>query len=169
MTFARGLLYNFLQSMMANPSDPSHRLPLVLAVQEGVGGARDSFKILSGREKQISPFSEYLFDYFKTKLEDIFFIGDEYEAIFDRFEIMFSLQHAHELEKITPGHMWGPIGRFGWKYGRGAVLNPFNLMCDEAAHAKTSWNPLKSGFFDGSYERFEMIVSQYAERLQHIY
>jgi hypothetical protein len=163
------ILYNFLQSTCKNLHHPMRRIPLVFSLEEIFGNTRDLFKNLPGHARQYSPASEYLFDFFKNKLEDVVFLGDDYEDIFDRFEIFYALQHAHEREKISEGHIWGPIGRFGWKYSRGSDSNPFKLLCDEASRNKEEWAPLKAGFFDGSYERFEKLTLQFIQRLQNFH
>jgi hypothetical protein len=161
-------LYGFFQTTIGEPSNPALRIPLVLAVPSEFSSARDSIKFLPGRERQFTPLSEYLFNFFQTKLHNVIFMGNEYEDIFDRFELLLALQHAHQKEKISPGRVWGPIGRFGWKYRRGVGSGPYQHLRDEASRAKESWPPLKAGFFDASYDRFEEIASQYSKILQSL-
>jgi len=163
------ILYNFFQSTFRNPSRSTGRIPLVLALEEGFGTTRGSFKILPDHERYYSPASEYLFSFYKNKLNSDVFLGDDYEDIFDRFELLYALEYAHEREKISAGHIWGPIGRFGWKYSRGGDSNPFRLLYDEALRNKETWTPLNAGFFDGSYERFENLALQYAQVLERIH
>ena len=163
------ILYKFFESSFRKPSYPTRLDTLAFALEESFGSVRNLFKLLPEHERYRSPASEYLFSFFKNKLEDVIFLGDDYEDVFDRFEIIYSLQHAHEREKISAGHIWGPIGRFGWKYSRGSDSNPFALLCEDAAQKKESWAPLCAGFFDGSYERFEKIVEQYAKVLQNFH
>ncbi len=62
--------------------------------------------------------------------------------------------------------MWGPIGRFGWKYsGRHSEENPFDDLVREAELQKADWGPLRAGFFNGSSERFAEIANGYRELL----
>lgn len=156
------IMYSFFQTTIGNSSNPTLRIPLVFAVPSGISSARDAFKSLPSRDRQFTPLSEYLFSFFQTKLHNILFMGDEYEATFDRFELLLALECAHESEKNSPGHVWGPIGRFGWKYIQRGVRNPYQHLHDEASRAKESWTPIKAGYFDGSYDRFEEIESQYS-------
>lgn len=163
------ILYNFFQTTFRILSYPLHGVPLVFAIEEGFRAARSSFNLLPDHQRDYSPTSEYLFNFFNNKFKDIVILGDEYEDVFDRFEIIYALQCAHEREKISGGHIWGPIGRFGWKYSRGIDSNPFSLLCDEALRKKESWVLLSVGFFDGSYERFEKLAAQYAQELKSIH
>jgi hypothetical protein len=116
-------------------------------------------------EKSQNHFSEWTV---KSKFNEVVFLGEDYENIFDRFEILYALQHSHEREKLSESHFWGPAGRFGWKSSRGNTPNPFKYFCDEASRNKESWRPLKAGFFDGSYERFKKIEQYYSQRLQNM-
>lgn len=138
------VLLSFFQATMSNPSTPLVQTPQILAMTSGFGRARETFKSLPDRDRQFTPLSEYLYDFFKTELNDVLFLGTEYEYIFDRFEILFALQHTHENEKRNPGRIWGPVGRFGWKFQQGVSLSPYKDLCDEASRAKELWPPNKS-------------------------
>ncbi len=160
------ILYSFFQSTFNILSYPFNSVPLVYAMEEGFRAAQSLFKLLPGFKNNYSPASEYLFNFLKDKLKDILVFADEYEIIFDRFEVIYALQYAHERGKIS-GHVWGPIGRSGWQFSRGDEVNPFSLLHDEASRMKESWPLLKAGFFDGSYERFEQLAQQYAQELRN--
>jgi len=137
--------------------------PLIVELVAGIGALSDSFKKLPGHEKQYVPHSEYVFKRLQPKLDDLLFLGGDYERFFDRFEMLFSLEHAHQHSKL--GHnLWGPIGRFGWKHTRG-YNSPFDNLVKEANAAGEDWEPIVAGFFDGSYPRFEEVVAALAERL----
>ena len=159
------VLYCFFQSTFNILSYPYNSVPLVYAIEEGFRTARGTFELLPDLKNNFSPASEYLFNFFKDKLKDILLFADEYEGIFDRFEVIYALQYAHERGRIS-GTVWGPVGRSGWQYSRGVEVNPFSLLYDEASRMKESWPLLKAGFFDGSYERFEQLAQQYAQELK---
>jgi hypothetical protein len=162
------ILYSLLRSSCISISHSSQGIPFVLAIEEGFGQARNLFKTLPVHERHLYPVSEYLFSLFKNKYSEVVFLGQDYESIFDYFEILYALQQSHEREKLVEGRFWGPIGRFGWKSSRGNMPNPFKDFCDEASRNKESWLPLKAGFFDGSYERFKKIEQYYFQRLQNM-
>lgn len=163
-----GLLHSFFQTTVKDPASRFPGVPFILSLDTRLSDLRKSFKSLPGRENQHTPLSEYLFDYSKEKLGTVLFTAGEHETIFDRFEILLALQHAHETDKTHPGRFSGPIGRFGWKYFGGDDANPFNQLQKEAARAQSAWPPLKSGFFDGDYERFKKVAAGYSQSLQSL-
>lgn len=163
------ILYNFLQTSVKFSRYSSHPIPLVLALEDGFDTARQQFKALPGHERQFTPVSEYLFSLLNNKLKDTVLFGDDYEDFFDRFEIVFSFQCAHERNRIMKNYGWLPIGRFGWKYSRASDSSPLLLLCQEASQKKDEWPPIKAGFFGGVYEQFETIAQQYMQRLQNFH
>ena len=72
-----------------------------------------------------------LYKFFQPLLDDLLFFGDEYESVFDRFEIFIALQHTYERVKEGFG-IWGPVGRFGWKSGHGLEYSPLHKLIAEA-------------------------------------
>jgi hypothetical protein len=163
------ILHQFLQSSSVKLALVALRVPPLVALEESFGSTRDSFKVLPNHEKHRYPFSEYLFLFFKDKSQDLIFLGDDYEEIFDRLELIYSLQYAHDREKIYSGHVWGPMGRFGWKYSNGGDSNPFKILLKDASSKRELWAPTMAGFFGGSYERFEKLAKQYEQILQSIH
>jgi hypothetical protein len=122
-----------------------------------------AFSQLPGHERHYVPRSEYLFKLLQPMLDDILFLGRDYEQYFDRFEVLLALVHA-DLEQVQSKrtHVWGPIGRFGWKV-RDSETNPLKDILAEAERQKESWGPLNAGLFGGSYTRFEKIAAEYAK------
>jgi hypothetical protein len=121
----------------------------------------EAFKTIEGYNDRRVPFSEYLYRFLQPFCDDLLFTGTDYEALFDRFEVFYALQYAHE---DNPGaiaanqEIWGPIGRYGWKgkhYGRG----PLQQIISEAQKEGSEWAPLKAGLFGGSWERFERLAT----------
>ncbi|WP_049537988.1 hypothetical protein [Vibrio harveyi] len=123
----------------------------------------DAFKTIPGHERNYTPISEYLFKILQPELDDLFFLGKGYEDVFDEFEILFALAVA-DLHKQEDSHVWGSIGRFGWKDRRHGA-SPFQKLRNEAAQNKENWGPIKAGMFGGSYERFEELVEQYQNEI----
>jgi hypothetical protein len=122
------------------------------------------FKTLPGHERHYVPRSEYLFRVLQPILEDLLFLGNGYEILFDKFEVFFALVYA---DLTFEGHrlrIWGPPGRFGWKYG--SHENAFTNIVIEAARMKDDWPPLKSGLFRSSYDHFKEISEGYEELLR---
>ena len=136
------------------------------------------FKKLKGHERFHTPRSEYLYKLLQPNLEDLLYLGNSYEASFDRWEMLYALVYADiahsnyalktdkQADQID---VWGPIGRFGWKVGRGGGgpggENPWNEMLTEAAQLKDKWPPIASGLFGGSYTRFQYIAGRFKSEL----
>jgi len=119
------------------------------------------FKQLPGHERYYVPRSEYLFKLLQPMLDDLLFLGRDYEHYFDRLEVLLALVHA-DLEQVERSHIWGPIGRFGWKF-RNKDVNPLKEIIEEATKQKESWGPLKAGLFGGDYSRFSSISDEYVK------
>lgn len=128
------------------------QLSIALATFSESANAHDGFKSLPGHEKYYVPRSEYLLKLFQPMLDDLLFLGSDYEAVFDRFEILLALEYASQSAKLGHGY-WGPIGRFGWKHHSGGA-SPLTQLIGEASREGKSWPPLDAGMFDGSTEAF---------------
>lgn len=111
------------------------------------------------KQKRV-PQSDYLFKTLRPVLDELLFLGANYEHLFDRYEILRSLIYAD----ATDGS-WGPVGRFGWKYCRDDKDNPYAALCAEAAHQKNSWGPLQAGLFCGSHTRFNEVATRFEQEL----
>jgi len=145
-------------------STTSSTTPFTLAIGEATTKLHDAFKQLPGHERQYVPRSEYLFKLLQPTLDDLLFLGRDYEQDFDRFEVLLALVYADlEQEQFKGSHgIWGPIGRFGWKFHH-YETNPLKDIIAEAERQKQSWGPLNVGLFGGGYTRFEKIASEYVK------
>lgn len=111
--------------------------------------SNDAFKLLPGHERHILPANEYLFKTLQPCLDDILYLGTNYEKLFDDFEIFKTLSYM--LAK-TDEHAWIPPGRFSYKHRHNN--SPLKLLREEADRAKQAWPPLRFNLFSGSYEKF---------------
>lgn len=123
-----------------------------------------AFKILPEHKKYYVPRSEYIFKVLQPTLEDLLFLGRKFESLFDRFEVFLALVHADLYDKKV-GHIWGPIGRFGWKYNRSYGKNILLEIKKEAETQTDHCPPLKAGLFEGRYERFKEVYDDYEKRI----
>jgi hypothetical protein len=139
-------------------------IPLTLATINETGDLHQAFKQLPSYERLYVPKSEYLFKLLQPMLDDLLFLGRDYEQNFDRFEVLLCLVYADldSQEHTRPTGIWGPIGRFGWKF-KHRDINPFKDILTEASKQRESWPPLKAGLFGGEYTRFEKIASEFSE------
>jgi hypothetical protein len=103
--------------------------------------------------------NEYLFKLLQPLLDDILFTGRSYEGVFDEFEIILALVVADERKQ--EGHdVWGPIGRFGWKY-HARDGGPLARIIEIATKQANEWAPLRAGLFGGDSERFLSVADEY--------
>lgn len=123
-------------------------------------------KQIPGHERHHVPLSEYLFKILQPKLDDVLFLGKNYEQAFDTFEVFFALAVA-DLDLLKGGNGWGPIGRFGWKHSS-RDNGPFAKIVSEGRAQQNAWAPLKAGLFGGSYERFNTVATKYAEHISKL-
>jgi hypothetical protein len=126
------------------------------------------FKMLPGYEKYYVPCSEYLYKNLQPILDDLLFLGNSYETLFDRFEIFLALDDAYK--RVKKGlEAWGPVGRFGWKYKRGGENNIVKEIFEEANSKKENWEPLKAGLFGGSFEDFTQVFLEFEKLIASLY
>lgn len=130
---------------------------IIVPLSDAMDGLHNIFKIFPGHEKNIVPRSEYLFKLLQPQLEEILFLGQSYEPLFDRFEMFMALVYAD----IT-GYGHGLIGRFGYKHKQGREKIYTNLL-EEAESQKDDWPPIKAGLFNHSYSRFKEVASAILE------
>ena len=142
------------------PENPSEELTSILAVVRSLDDLNEAFKSLPDHARQYVPRSEYLFKLLQPTLDDMFFLGADYETYFDRFEVLFALEHAHQLDRI-----WGPVGRFGWKYKTRGTASPFHRLVQEGISEGDNWGPIKAGLFGGSIERFNEVGKEYEKSI----
>ncbi|MGZ8845580.1 MAG: caspase family protein, partial [Pyrinomonadaceae bacterium] len=125
---------------------------LAESVSRKIKGLEEIFKLIPEHEHQYVPVSEYLFKVLQPKLDDIFFISKNYEKVFDEFEVLYSLV-AIDLWKQNQGWPYIPLGRFAWKHSN--IENPpYGKVIREANIAGEAWQPIRSGLFGGSIQRF---------------
>ncbi|MFO8008699.1 MAG: caspase family protein [Candidatus Brocadiia bacterium] len=125
----------------------------------------DAFKTLPGYERKYTPLSEYLYKRLQPEIDDILHLGKDYERYFDRYEVITALAHADA--RVPEGWgIWGPIGRFGWKYSsRRTQGNPLSEIVAEARAQEARWPPLQAGLFGGDFQRFTDVADEYMGKI----
>jgi hypothetical protein len=161
-------LFKLFTTAIASRKSMEDRTDLILSLRQAILELeRDNvFKRIPGHEQYYVPRSEYLFKRLQPDLDELLFLGKEYEPMFDRLEVMLALVCA-DLRSQKEQVPWGPIGRFGWKYrDRMGSKNPLKAFIEEANEQDKSWPPLKAGFFGGDVQRFKAVASAYEERIK---
>ena len=107
-----------------------------------------------------TPANNHIFDVLREPLRSYLPEDEKYEEFFDVFEYLLGLVYA-DSERDTD-NIWGPIGRFGWRYrGRHLGSSPIQQFIHEGIKRGENWELLKAGFFDGSVERFKVCYEKY--------
>lgn len=99
-------------------------------------------------------------------MDDLLFLGNGYEAVFDEFEALYALVVA-DLRKQKGYNAWGPMGRFGWKHAHESNP-PLTKIINDAEASKNDWPPLKAGMFGGDYERFATVADEYKRKVSEL-
>lgn len=143
----------------------SEAVPVMLPVVEYLTEIHDAFKKVPGYERKYTPRSEYLHTRLQPLLEDLLFLGLSYENLFDQFEVFLALSYGHYLQQ-TQQRVWGPPGRFAWKYSsRGANGSPFNTLRQGANATGAAWPPLLGGLFGGDSTQFDQVAGEYEKSI----
>lgn len=121
----------------------------------------DVFNNIPEKNRYHAPRSEYLFKRIQPNIDDLLFVGTDYDNIFDIVEILIALYYAYETE--NENRVWGPPGRFGWKSHNDD--NVYKNIVDEALRQGDEWWVLKAGMFGGSIKEFERISERYRNEL----
>jgi hypothetical protein len=138
--------------------------PLVSAVLAPLTNLDESFKVLPGHERDRYPRSEHQFVRLREPLEQLLFLGGDYEPLFDRFEVLLALAFADFRDPSGQGDVWGPPGRFAYKQGRSN--SPMDLLIEEATSAGDSWPLLTSGLFGGKSARLLRVADAYRQLIK---
>lgn len=133
--------------------------PLVSVIVREMSDVVANFRSLQGMEQRRLPLNDHVHGWLLPVLDEVLFLGSDYESAFDRFEILLGIHHAY-LSQLRGRNAWGPIGRFSWK-STGAGLSLYNVVGAEAAEAKDTWPPIAAGMFGGSSDAFLKIHSEF--------
>lgn len=129
---------------------------LVSASTDGLSDGTEFFKLLSGLDRKYVPFSEHVHDVLNRLLDDVLFLGSDFELSFDTFEVLRAIEYAH-----LSNRGWGPIGRFGWRIHYDS--SPWRRLMTDAQAAGDSWPPVAAGLCGGSSQRLKTVAGQLQE------
>lgn len=163
--------YESLAALFKTPlSTRQHSTQSPLLV-EAVGGSilelsrANVWKTIPGHERYYTPLSEHLYKIIQPRLDDSLFLGKNYDAAFDTFEMLLALSVA-DMRLLRDTGVWGPVGRFGWK--RDGLSPPFGRLIQQAKDLGPAWPPIKAGLFGGSLERFERVATEFGQQVARL-
>jgi hypothetical protein len=162
----RSLSSLFFTKVKDNTNSRGESFPAVIPTVNAIleVDRMELFKRLPGHEKNFTPRSEYLFKRLQPELEDLLFLGNSYEELFDRFEMFYALTYA-DIESKDLSRIWAPPGRFAWKGRHGISPDPYSALMTEAAEQRSSWGPFATRMFRGSFDRFNEIATAYRDNV----
>lgn len=125
----------------------------------------NAFTMLPGHERYRVPRSEYLYKFLQPELDDDLFLGKGYEVLFDRFEVFLALANA-TIRKKNEDHIWGPVGRFGWKSsGSSSGENPLRDVIKEANDQGPDWPAFSAGIFGRDHALFLAAADEFRQKV----
>jgi len=103
-----------------------------------------------------TPVSNRLIEMFGREVPDLTGDRADFEALFDRFEILTTLSCAHQREPadFDPAQIWFPLGLFATRRAR---FYSNQTWFDQADAERDGWHPLAAGLFGGSFELFSRL------------
>ena len=123
-------------------------------------------KWLPDQTRNYTPVSSHLFKTLRETLADTIAVGNEYEAVFDRFEYIFGLI-IEDLRDQLPNNIYTPSPHVGYvtrnQYSSGPPL--WERIKTEAEQAGADWGPLQAGLFGGSFAQFATTEEKYRDRV----
>ncbi len=123
-------------------------------------------KKISGHGRYHVPLSEYLLKRLQPSIDDLLFIGNDYENYFDTFEALLSMEFAFKNDS-EDSFFWAPAGRFVYKYfGSPYNNNPYSFLVKKIYSGENESEILKAGFFNSDFEKFKIFENKYSEYLK---
>jgi hypothetical protein len=129
-------------------------------------------EFLPGRERQFTPFNDYVFEILREPLRDYIPDDKTYDEAFDWFEYLLGMVHCdlnatpEDIENVKRGAergIWGPVGRFLWKHRNSAesILARTTFVL-EGPYPRIVTAALSAGMFASqgnslNYDRFHLI------------
>jgi hypothetical protein len=144
------------RTVVDDPSERRGPVPIAYALGEAMSrqNGTGAFKVLPGHEDDTAPRSDYLFKCLQPELEALFFLGRDYEACFDRFEIILSLAVGAYRTRLDRD-FWAPLGRFAWKARSDYEHSPLQVALQEAESSTGYWPAFVSDVFPGGWDKCE--------------
>ncbi len=147
-------LAKILQAKIISRANKHVLEPVIVRVLDEMGETDRYFKFLPEYEPSYAPQSEYIFTLLHPLFDRTLFLGNDYERLFDQFEMILALVHADATQR-DDGRFWTKPGRFGYMARRPG--GPFSAFVSEMEKAGDAMPLLKAGLFSSSTERFREV------------
>jgi hypothetical protein len=160
-------LYELFQLELPWSGGEARSRALLKALIEETIRVRDQFQQIPGLERQQTAMSDRLALVLQPTLDEFLALGSRFDFFFDRFEVLLTLEYAHQEQRHRDSRIWGPPGRFARKCRRSE--DPFAALVQKADAEGDHWAPLQAGFFSRSSKVFAQVAAEYGKFLQNIH
>ena len=137
--------------------------PIALYLYPGAVLGSEYGHLLEGLAGSVTPLNGYLYNKLRQSVREFLPRETQYEEYFDRFEYLSALVFADLSEKAGKG-ITGPPGRFSWRYTRRdmgpSIQGKIDLELKNGGKVEAL---CKSGLFNGSLDRFQLIKTAFDE------
>lgn len=124
------------------------------------------FSTIPGYEKNYVPDREYIFKHLQPSVEDLLFIGLDYESAFDRFEALLALSYLDQTLDQDDGSGFALPGRYAYKRRRNG--DQYASLLADAVSKDSNWSPVRHGVF-ASVERFKDIHARHEKFIERLH
>jgi len=119
-----------------------------------------------------TPVSDYIHGFLEEQLKDIIPDSGKFDDTFDLFEYLVGLVFIDQnFPDLTNARLYGPVGRFKWKYRRlydfAGMTSPVDEFFQNGISQGNDWSLLKAGFFNGSVDRLSSCKLAYDAYLKN--
>jgi hypothetical protein len=122
----------------------------------------DAMRAIPAFATRHAAFSDYMFETLQPRLDDALYLGKDYEAAFDQFEMLACLAGLDAALAVNSNAPYGIPGRFSGKGNHLSGNNKFSALVAQARKEGSSWAPLKMGMFGGELARLQAALNQAA-------
>jgi hypothetical protein len=162
-----GNLYALLATPRVKTITPPRTLPAAAALERDNIFENFMLGVLTDQGTDPYAFNRLMFDALRAPLSEIIHMRDDYERHFLRFEYLYALVNADLMAKANVSDYFvGPRGLYMATRERHNGAPTMRAVKREAKEQGDEWPPLKAGFFDGSYERFEEVLAGFEDILE---
>jgi hypothetical protein len=115
---------------------------------------------------RVTPVSEHLFNLMKEDLREFACSIEDFEWLFDQFEILCALSYVDASiafdEDPSAAERWFPVGRFSrHKSYYDERIKGVDNWVTQAATERDNWPPIAAGMFSGDYNRFSKLLAAF--------
>jgi len=157
--------YNNIAALLTGPKylGDEAEIPLALKLAPFKVINKDNAEKIFNMKNHRTPVSDHLELLLRESFREYLPDEEQYKRFFDRFEYLFALVYSDLFEKQYKS-LWGPVGCFFWR-NRGSTERQIKA---ESSNEGDNWPIIKAGLFDGSYERFQYIETEFGRFFSQI-